>query len=277
MQTDTVTHTPHELASFKTMIYAFYHAQGRHHFPWRVQHDPYSVLVSEIMLQQTQTYRVEPKFLLFMQEFPDVHALAQASLRDVLSVWQGLGYNRRGKALWLNAQRIVDEFNGQLPACPETLETFASIGPNTARSIAAFAFNKPVVFIETNIRAVYLHTFFKDQEGVKDAQLMPYIAATLDHADPRSWYYALMDYGVYLKKMAANPSRKSAHHAVQSTFQGSDRQIRGRIIKLLVAHGSLQRNELLTLLGHERERYESILQQLVDEKMVILAGDTLFI
>lgn len=277
MQTDTITHNHHELETFKAAVYAFYHTQGRHHFPWRMQRDPYAVLVSEIMLQQTQTYRVEPKFGIFMQEFSTVHALANATLRDVLSVWQGLGYNRRGKALWQNAQRIVHEFEGHVPSCIETLQTFASIGPNTARSIVAFAYNKPVVFIETNIRAVYLHSFFKDQEGIKDSQLMPYIEATLDHANPREWYYALMDYGVYLKKMAANPSRKSAHHTVQSTFQGSDRQIRGRVIKLMVAHGSLKKDELFRLLGDERERYESILHALVQEKMVTLCDDTLFI
>jgi A/G-specific adenine glycosylase len=277
MQTENINCHHHELETFKAAVYAFYHAQGRHHFPWRIQHDPYSVLVSEIMLQQTQTYRVEPKFALFMQEFPNVHVLAEASLRDVLSMWQGLGYNRRGKALWQNAQRIVHEFDGHVPSCTQTLQTFASIGPNTACSIVAFAYNKPVVFIETNIRAVYLHSFFKEQENIKDSQLMPYIEATLDHANPREWYYALMDYGVYLKKMAANPSRKSAHHAVQSTFQGSDRQIRGRIIKLMVAHGTLKKDALLALLGSERKRYETILDALVHEKMVTLCDDTLFI
>lgn len=269
--------TSSDIHQFRTMMYDFYAQQGRHHFAWRTDPTPYAVLVSEIMLQQTQTYRVEPKFNLFMQEFPTIQTLADACLRDVLSMWQGLGYNRRGKALWLNAQRIVHEFDGNVPDCPTVLETFASIGPNTAASIVAFAYNKPVVFIETNIRAVYIHSFFKDQENVKDSQLMPYIAATVDTQHPRDWYYALMDYGVYLKKMAANPSRKSAHHVVQSTFQGSDRQIRGRIIKLLVAHGSLPYQQLLDLLGKEHERYATIIADLAQEKMITLCDNVVFI
>ena len=181
---------------------------------------------------------------------------------------QGLGYNRRGKALWQNAQRVMREFNGVLPDDPDILQTFAHIGPNTAASITAFAFNKPVVFIETNIRAVYLHSFFKDQENIKDAQLMPLIESTLDHINPREWYYALMDYGVYLKKQLPNPSRKSAHHAVQSKFEGSDRQIRGKILKKVIQVGALDKDALFLFLGNEHERYERILDDLIKEQMV---------
>lgn len=261
---------------FKTFIWQFY-TQCSRPFAWRNVKNPYYILVSEIMLQQTQTYRVEPKFEQFIEAFPTVELLAQADLRDVLGLWQGLGYNRRGKALWENAKRIVAEFNGQVPDDPEILKTFSHIGPNTAASIAAFAYNKPVVFIETNIRAVYLHSFFKDQDDVKDTQLVPLIEQTLDHENPREWYYALMDYGVHLKKTLPNPSRKSAHHAVQSKFEGSDRQIRGRILKKLTQVERLDKETLLLSLGGECERYERILADLCAEGMVQDSNGSLFL
>ena len=261
-----------DLKAFQQVIWQFYNEQGRV-FAWRNVEDPYYIMVSEIMLQQTQTYRVIPKFDQFIAAFPDINSLAQADLRDVLGVWQGLGYNRRGKALWENANRIVDAYNGQLPDDPELLETFSHIGPNTAHSIIAFAFNRPVIFIETNIRTVYLNTFFKDEKEVHDKQLMPLIEQTLDESNPREWYYALMDYGVYLKKMLPNPSRNSAHHAVQSKFQGSDRQIRGRIIKKLTQVGALSKRDLFIYLGNEQDRYERILHDLVRENMLKLVGD----
>lgn len=265
-----------QCASFKSFIWQFYKQSGRD-FAWRNVKNPYYILVSEIMLQQTQTYRVEPKFEQFIDTFPTIADLAQAELRDVLGLWQGLGYNRRGKALWENAKRIVAEFNGKIPDDPEILKTFSHIGPHTAASITAFAFNKPVVFIETNIRAVYLHTFFKDKEGVKDNELMPLIEQTLDHENPREWYYALMDYGVHLKKSLPNPSRKSAHYAVQSKFEGSDRQIRGRILKKLTQVDRLDKEALLLSLGKEYERYKRILDAMCTEGMVQSENGNLFL
>lgn len=269
------TLTQQKITQFQEFIWQFYERYGRP-FAWRNVENPYYILVSEIMLQQTQTYRVEPKFDQFIAAFATIEDLAEADLRDVLGVWQGLGYNRRGKALWQNAQRIVTDFDGELPSEPDVLQTFNHIGPNTAASIAAFAFNKPVVFIETNIRAVYLHTFFKDQEDIKDAQLMPLIAQTLDGQNAREWYYALMDYGVHLKKKLPNPSRKSAHHNVQSKFQGSDRQIRGKIIKKVVEVGQLQKDALFAFLGKECERYERILNALIAEQMVLKKDNQIY-
>ena len=270
------------ITSFQQFIWDFYHDQGRS-FSWRNsapavaksfllrqqvlrssqsevegfggqvggQVDPYHVVVSEIMLQQTQTYRVEPKYEQFIELFPDFEALAHAPLRSVLAAWQGLGYNRRGKYLQQIAQKVVADFNGTLPNDPATLETFPGIGKGTAGSICAFAFNKPTIFIETNIRTVFIHSFFQNQESVHDKELLPLIAQTVDTDNPREWYYALMDYGVHLKKLHANPSRKSKHHTKQSKFEGSDRQIRGMIIKLLTEHASLEREQLFQLIGKD--------------------------
>jgi len=256
-----------QIIAFQRFIVDFYGQHGRT-FAWRHIENPYQIVVSEIMLQQTQTYRVEPKFEQFIATFPDFELLAQASLRDVLTMWQGLGYNRRAKFLHELAQKIVTEHGGYLPQSPEILQTLPGIGKATAASICAFAFNMPTVFIETNIRAVYIHSFFPTQEIVSDKELMPLIAQTVDSENPRQWYYALMDYGVFLKKLHKNPSRKSAHHVQQSRFEGSDRQIRGAIIRALVERNRL--DELgLRLISNDLVRVKKIIQQLCLEGIVV--------
>lgn len=253
---------------FQKLIWDYYCANKRD-FAWRQTHDPYHIVVSEIMLQQTQTSRVAEKYAQFIAALPTFEALAHASQREVLTLWSGLGYNRRGLALQKIAQRVVQEFNGQLPADPAILQTFSGIGPNTAGSICAFAFNMPVVFIETNIRAVYIHTFFKDRtDKVHDKELLPLIAQTVDPLQAREWYYALMDYGVMLKKAHKNPSRKSASHARQSTFEGSERQIRGMIIKLLTQFAALSFEQLAEHIKKESRRIERNLEDLCAEGLV---------
>lgn len=253
---------------FQKLIWDYYRANGRD-FAWRQTHDPYHIVVSEIMLQQTQTSRVAEKYAQFLTALPTFEALAHASQREVLTLWSGLGYNRRGLALQKIAQRVVQEFSGQLPADPAILETFSGIGPNTAGSICAFAFNMPVVFIETNIRAVFIHTFFKDRtDKVHDKELLPLIAQTVDPLQAREWYYALMDYGVMLKKAHKNPSRKSASHTRQSTFEGSERQVRGMIIKLLTQFSALSFEQLAEHIKKEPRRIERNLEGLCAEGLV---------
>jgi A/G-specific adenine glycosylase len=255
------------IESFCQHIWHFYAEHGRE-FAWRYAQDPYQVLVSEIMLQQTQTDRVKEKYEQFLAAFGTFQSLADASLRDVLSVWQGLGYNRRGKYLHEIAQKVINEYGGLLPRDPEILITFPGIGTGTAGSICAFAFNIPTIFIETNIRTVFIHTFFNKKDQVTDQKLMPLIAATVDQRDPRSWYYALMDYGVYLKKLYKNPSRKSAHYTKQSQFKGSDRQMRGKIIKILTQESPMTEEQLLAILDCEALRLKKIIEQLTAEQMI---------
>ncbi len=259
------------IAIFQSIIWNFYNEQGRQ-FPWRQKYDPYRVVVSEIMLQQTQTHRVVAKFEQFLDTFSNFDALASASLRDVLSVWQGLGYNRRGMYLHQIAQKVVDEYGGQLPDNPEILVTFSGIGKATASSICAFAFNKPTLFIETNIRAVFIHFFFQGQEKIHDDAIMPLVAASVDHGNPRLWYYALMDYGVMLKRMTINPSRKSAHHAKQSKFEGSDRQIRGAIIRELTIAPRASVDELLARMQKDEDRVKKIITQLCADGLLVKHG-----
>jgi A/G-specific adenine glycosylase len=264
-----------QIDSFRNFIWNFY-AQHQRPFAWRNVEDPYLVVVSEIMLQQTQTYRVEPKFDAFIAAFPDFQSLADASQRDVLSAWQGLGYNRRGMFLHKIAQKVVAEFDGTLPSDPEILVSFPGIGKATAASICAFAFNRPTVFIETNIRTVFIHSFFKDRDDVHDNELIPLIQQVLDQGNPREWYYALMDYGVYLKKMLPNPSRKSRHHTKQSKFEGSDRQIRGMIVRLLADHGAVTKKKLFSTIDRDAERVEKIAQQLITEGLISIDGNKFF-
>lgn len=254
------------LSHFRDFIWTFY-AKNKRDFAWRNIQNPYHVAVSEVMLQQTQTSRVEIKYPQFLEIFPNIKTLANAPLREVLAAWQGLGYNRRGKFLHEMAQKIVMEHEGVVPNDVQLLRELPGIGPYTASSICAFAYNKPTVFIETNIRTVYLHSFFQSQENVHDKQLLPLIAATVDQENPREWYYALMDYGAYLKKTVTNPSRKSKHHAVQSKFEGSDRQIRGIILRLLL-ETSMSMQQLCSSIDRDSERVIRVIEQLCNEQLI---------
>lgn len=221
-----------EKNQFRRKIWKYYKKHGRHTLPWRLTHDPYKILISEVMLQQTQVGRVEKKYKEFLSSFPTLKKLANADLSEVLKVWQGLGYNRRAKFLRDTARKIVGEFGGKLPHDPTLLAKLPGIGPNTAGSIRAFAFNQPVVFIETNIRGVYLHEFFPKKKKVRDEAILKLVEETLDTKKPREWYYALMDYGVFLKT-TENPNHRSAHYTRQSKFKGSIRELRAKILRFL--------------------------------------------
>ncbi len=225
--------TAQRVRAFRQHIYRYFKAAGRHHLAWRKTRDPYRILVSEIMLQQTQVERVKQKYAEFIAAFPDLRSLARAPLIEVMRVWQGMGYNRRALALKRTAGIIVERYGGKLPQDVAALRSLPGIGAATSCEIAAFAFHLPVVFIETNIRAVYIHFFFDEQAKVHDDELMPFIESTLDKRDPRRWYYALMDYGVMLKREYPDPARRSRQYKKQSAFKGSDREIRGKIMNFL--------------------------------------------
>ncbi len=252
---------------FQSAVWDFY-KKNRRDFAWRNTRNPYHIVVSEIMLQQTQTARVSEKYENFLQQFPSFESLAGASVGNVLKEWVGLGYNRRALALHGIAQKVVAEHGGTLPNEPLVLESFKGLGPATAASIVAFAYNTPTVFIETNIRTVYLHAFFgHEQELIGDKQLLPLVAITVDQKNAREWYYALMDCGVELKKLYKNPSRKSKHHTKQSKFEGSDRQIRGAVVRILTQRQTVSLEELQAL-GYEKERLTKILDDLCKEGFI---------
>ena len=259
--------TTNMLHEFRKKVWDFYSANKRE-FAWRSHPTEYNVFVSEIMLQQTQTFRIIDKFELFVTTFPDFQTLADAQFVDVLRCWKGLGYNRRAKFIQQAAQLICSQHKGKLPQNPADLVELPGIGPATSCSIATFAFNAPTTFIETNIRAVFLHEFFPEQTEVSDKQILPLVQATVDPENPREWYYALMDYGVFLKKTHANPSRKSKHHVKQSKFEGSDRQIRGHILETLLTLGPCSFHELAEELKCEEERLQKIIAALLTEDLI---------
>ncbi|MCA9508451.1 MAG: hypothetical protein KC505_08525 [Myxococcales bacterium] len=256
------------IEEFQKIIWRYYeHYQRR--FLWREKLHPYHVVVSEIMLQQTQTERVSKKFASFIELFPDFFSLAQAPFNEVLREWKGLGYNRRAMNLQKIAGLVTEQYDGILPKSIATLETFPGIGKATARSIYTFAFDEPTVFIETNIRSVFLHFFFKDETSkISDRSIEVLVEKYLDRAQPREWYYALMDFGAMLKKNLGNPNHQSAHYKKQSSFVGSNRQLRGKILQFLLTNRTSSLESLQNTFSEDAWRFEPILNQLCLEGLV---------
>ncbi len=249
---------------FQTLVLEFYRAAPRS-FPWRITRDPWAVFVSEIMLQQTQTERVLPKYLAFLEAFPTPAALADAPLERLLGLWSGLGYNRRALALKRAALALCLEHGGRLPSTEEGLRALPGVGPYTARAVLAFAFDMPTVFVETNIRTVFLYHFFPGALAVADRRIEALAACALLHSDPRVWYYALMDLGAAYKRLYGNPNARSATYTKQSAFADSHRRVRGAALRELASGGPRSRDELAALLPFSRERVEKALDELVAE------------
>jgi len=221
---------------FRKAVLEFYAREGRL-FPWRDIDDPWAILVSEMMLQQTQTSRVEPKFRAWMERFPDAAAVAAADLASVYEAWRGLGYNSRALRLRETARICSEKYAGVPPRDERLLLELPGVGRYTARAVLAFAYGVPSAFLETNIRAALILHFFAGIEKVRDGDLEAAADAVLDQGDPRTWYYALMDYGAWLKKREPNPSRKSAGYTRQSRFEGSLRQARGAVLRAISDRG----------------------------------------
>lgn len=260
-----------KIKKFQKTIWDFYHKNKRD-FPWRKTKNPYHIWVSEIMLQQTQTDRVVPKYEAFLKQFPTVQALASASQKDVLERWQGLGYNRRGLNLKRAAETIVGRFKGSIPTEVDTLLALPGIGNYTANAIITFAYNKPLVFIETNIRTVYLSYFFdKSSEKVHDSEILRLVDKTLDFGNPREWYYALMDYGVMLKRVQKYKNIKSAHYKKQTPFHGSTRQVRSEILKYLLSNKIASFDQLceISILKKRKHLIQLKLEELEKEGFVV--------
>lgn len=236
--------------------------------PWRVRPTPYHVLVSELMLQQTQVERVISKYLAFIEKFPTVESLSAASQKEVLLLWQGLGYNRRALFLHRAAQEVVRR--GGFPDTRDELMSLPGIGPYTAGAIRSFAYNQPECFLETNVRTVLIHHFFPRSRGITDAQLMTVLTQCMTYVQsPRVWYSALMDYGTYLKRTFGNASRKSATYSKQSAFQGSRRQIRGAILRALSRTDATESALLSEHPFHEATVVTSVIGDLLTEGFIV--------
>jgi A/G-specific adenine glycosylase len=267
------------LRKFQDEVWRYYDAHGRHDLYWRLpdangEFDPYKIMVSELMLQQTQVNRVLTKYTEFLERFPTVQALAVATLGNVLIAWQGLGYNRRAKFLWQAAQMVVNDLGGKFPHDQKELTKLPGVGMNTAGAIMAYAYDQPVGFIETNIRTVYIHHFFHNQTDVPDKAIEELVQLTLpdneqgngsDAAGARQWYWALMDYGTYIKQTHGNKSRASKSYTKQSPFEGSKRKVRGAVLR----HLSLKSQSLEGLAELEVDpRLTEVLADLEREGMV---------
>ncbi|MBL8121677.1 A/G-specific adenine glycosylase [Candidatus Saccharibacteria bacterium] len=255
------------LREFIDTVVKYYRAHGRHDLAWRREEangylDPYKVMVSELMLQQTQVSRVVPKYEAFLRQFPTYQELAAAELGEVLRAWQGLGYNRRAKFLWEAAKAI--ENRADFPQSYEGLVALPGVGPNTAGAILAYAFNTPAVFIETNIRTVYIHHFFRDAESVSDSSIRDVLEQTIDRENPREFYWALMDYGSFLKTTVRN-NTQSRHYTKQSAFHGSRREVRGAVLRVLAESPTSLRQLKIKIAD---ERLPWVLEALETEQLI---------
>lgn len=266
------------IESFRKIIYSYYKSHKRD-FIFRDKEftTPYHVLVSEVMLQQTQTSRVSGKFKNFIKLFPDFETLSKAPLKDALKAWQGLGYNRRGKALNKIADIVLEKYNGKLPKSREELKSLPQIGEATSGSIMAFAFNEPTIFVETNIRRVYIYFFFPGKNNVSDDEIEQYLKKTIDKTNPREWYYALMDYGVMLKKTHPELNKRSKKYRKQKKFKGSNRQIRGQVLKLFVEKAELTEKNVISALNFKTERIKKVLEDLQKEGFLKKENNSIYV
>jgi len=250
--------------------------------PWRSNRSPYRVFVSEIMLQQTSVPMVTPRYLAFIKRFPSFRVLAAAGVQDVLAAWKGLGYNRRALALLQSARIVASVYRGRLPRTVEALVQLPGVGPATAAAVIVYAFNQPVAFIETNVRRVFIHFFFPGETGVTDARILPLVEKTMDCDNPREWFYALMDYGTFLAAQSkprsrraapADALRRSSRYRRQAAFDGSHRQLRGRVLQVMLEKGTAAAAEIQAALGAD-PRLAAALEELVAEGFLGLRDGT---
>jgi A/G-specific adenine glycosylase len=260
--------TPPVIAAFRRIICRHYRSRGRD-LPWRRTMDPYCILVSEFMLQQTRVETVQGHYLRFIERFPDFSTLASATFPEVLREWKGLGYNRRARALLQTARQVVAEHGGVLPKEEVILRSFPGIGRTTAAAVRAFAFNQPVVFLETNIRTVFIYFFFPEQDEITDRDILPLVEATIPSYGYREWYNGLMDYGVELKKQVGNLNRRMHSYRAQPRFAGSDRQLRGRILSCLMEHLKQPEERIQELTGIPTDRLKFLLSAMEREGFLI--------
>ena len=252
----------HETAFIKKVL-THYEKYGRHDLMWRKKISPYRILVSEIMLQQTQVTRVQPKFEIWMKKYPTLSKLCAASFTDILKLWQGLGYQRRAKALYDIARTTK-----ALPKTYEELVSIQGIGPYTASALMAFAYDSfPEHLLETNIRTALIEEFHVGETNIHDGLLYDDLARLTKHkvvqkVGARTWYYALMDYGAYLKASKISHNAKSAHHTVQSPYKGSVRELRAKVLFAITHKEKLPTDE----------RREEVLEKLISEGYIVKKG-----
>lgn len=256
--------------AFRRLVWDHYKKQGRHALPWRRTRNAYKILVSEVMLQQTQVERVIPYYKAWVKRWPTARSLASAPLSDVLKAWQGLGYNRRAKALHECAKELAKRTT--FPKTKTELIKLPGIGDYTASAVLCFAYGQPELLMETNIRTAITHHFFADKKEVHDAEIREVLASLASRENSRQWNLALMDYGAHLKRTGVKLNSKAKGYRKQSKFAGSDREVRGAIVRAL-SIAPTSRQKLTRLLGVKRsEQVRTQLKKLEKEALVVRKG-----
>lgn len=259
-----------QIEKFQNEILTYY-KNNKRPMVWRNISNPYKIFVSEMMLQQTQVKRVKIKYAEFINRFPTIVSVAQANKTDILKIWQGLGYNRRALFIKNTCDEILSKHNGVFPTDVHILTTLPGIGPATAAALCAFAYNQPVFYIETNIRSVLLYFFFKDKQNVHDKEILTVLKRvspqfSLHAISPRDWYYALYDYGTFLKKSLGKNKTKlhsqSKHYNKQSKFEGSFRQKRANILTLKLNDATISDSVIIDTLGIHPQEFEDVIESL---------------
>ena len=251
--------------------------------PFRTDPSPYHVWLSEIMLQQTRVSAALPYYERFLAALPDIPALAGCEEEKLHKLWEGLGYYSRVRNLQKAAKIVCAQYGGQLPADYNALLALPGIGPSTSAGVRIFAFRQPDMYLETNVRAVFIHELFPGRESVADKELVSLVEATCPQdARVRAWYYALLDYGAYLKKTMPNPTRRSKHYTRQSKFEGSHRQKRAYLLRRVIDDALSTEDLARDLAQSERasgrqepsvEEVRAILDELEREGFVMRRGD----
>ena len=237
-------------------------------YPWRSRPTPYRVLVSEVMLQQTQASRVAPAFRSFLRRFPSVRSLAAAPAADVVRAWAGLGYDRRAVRLLEAARAIVEEHGGRVPRDSAALRALPGVGPYTAAAVASIAFGEPVPAIDVNVaRVVARYRLGREAHQERADRVRDAAEAWLDRRDPGGWNQALMDLGREVcrptPRCAACPlasgcafrragRRPARGPRRQGRFEGSFRQVRGRVLALLRERGEASLGRVESAVGDHR-------------------------
>ncbi len=257
-----------KIADFQEKILDWYHENQRE-LPWRKTRDPYRILISEVMSQQTQLSRVIPKYEAWIEEFPTIQDLAKAKVSEVLHYWSGLGYNRRALHLKRTAEIIVEKYNGTFSQNEKELLSLPGIGQYTARAVLCFAFNQQIAVVDTNVRKVILTQFSVPEKDI------PQIAESLlPHGKAYEWNQALMDYAAAVLKKEKIP------HPLQSTFVGSHRYYRGQILKQLLQKKKIEVKDIGLLVKKdfkesEKEWLDKLLNELMREGFIVCQNNTI--
>lgn len=262
-----------------------WHKDNYRDMPWRRTRDPYRILVSEIMLQQTQVDRVRTKYAEFLKAFPTVQALAKASLGEVLSAWSGLGYNRRAKYLHDCAKEVVRACGGKFPKNESELRKLPGIGPSTAAALMSFAFRGESPMIDTNIRRILVRVFF-GATIPSDKDLYAFATTLIIRGGGREWNYAMLDVGATLCT-ARNHSPKcpfmKLHGEVrdfvykkpQTKFLDSRRSYRGKVLQLLAKERTISARALHKYIGKKIPEMDEILLDLKKEGLIVIKNGTI--